>query len=301
MMTINNELSAEDLHHEANLRLESVFETYLLDVPCLELKAAMKHSLLKGGKRLRPLLVYATGSLFSANPANLDIAAAAVEMIHTYSLIHDDLPAMDDADIRRGQPSCHKAFDEATAILAGDGLLTLAMQIIASHPAPLSAEKRLAMLALISEASGPYGMVAGQALDITALSDPDISQDLLKQIYRLKTGTLLSSCTKMAWLASDSDDEFDKNALTKFGDSIGLAFQIQDDILDIESSTNMLGKEQGIDIKNNKMTYPKVVGINKAKQKVESLYNECLEAINHFGKRAHLLRQLTTTMLERKR
>lgn len=297
-MTIKTaELTLDKLYQLCPSRLEKIFVQYIDATPSLELKSAMKYSLLNGGKRLRPLLIYATGQIFNASLENLDIPASAIELIHTYSLIHDDLPCMDDADLRRGKASCHKVYGEAMAVLTGDALHTLAMQIIASHPANLSAEKRVQMMKVVSQACGPFGMAAGQALDITLLQDDSISADLLLNIYQLKTGALFSACIELGRLCSRDEDEMNQQALRQFGDCIGLAFQIQDDVLDVEASTQELGKPQGIDVINNKTTYPKLFGLEEAKQKIQSLYQEGLEAINYLGDRAQLVRELTGVML----
>jgi farnesyl diphosphate synthase len=259
----------------------------------------MDYTLQNGGKRIRPLLIYATGTIFDAPSENLDIPAISVELIHTYSLIHDDLPCMDNADLRRGKPTCHKVHGEGMAVLAGDALHTLAMQIISSHPAPLSAERRLQMIQTLSIACGPYGMAAGQALDITALSQPNISLELIEHIYKLKTGVLLSACIELGHLASGDDNASHRATLKQFGNCIGLAFQIQDDILDIETTADISGKTQGIDLINNKITYPRICGIDKAKTKVANLYQEALVCLENFGENAQLLREITTKMLTR--
>lgn len=289
----------QDLFNLTQNRLQDVYASYLKNIPALELKEAMTYNLFNGGKRLRPLLIYATGYIFDAPLANLDIPASSVELIHTYSLIHDDLPCMDNADLRRGKATTHKVYSEGMAVLTGDALHTLAMQIIASHPAPLSASKRVQMMARLSFDCGAFGMAAGQALDITVLDDKILSLETLIDIYRLKTGALFSACIALGYLAADKDDEFDQAALKTFGDCIGLAFQIQDDLLDIESSTEVLGKTQGIDLKNAKLTYPQLVGIAAAKEKVDALYNTALSAINYLGPKADLLRALTQFMLKR--
>jgi len=294
-----NEFTLDVLIKQSASRLENIFPLYLKSIPALELKTAMEYSLLNGGKRIRPLLIYATGLIFNASLDNLDIPAAAVEIIHTYSLIHDDLPCMDNADLRRGKPTCHKVYSEGMAVLTGDALHTLAMQLMATHPAHLKPEKRLRMVTALSKACGPFGMAAGQALDITVMNDETISLNLLEEIYRLKTGALISACIELGHLASHDDDEFNQRALKEFSGSIGLAFQIQDDILDIETETAILGKPQGIDHKNNKVTYPKLVGLNPAKDKVEALYQQALEAINYLGNQAQLLRDLISFMLQR--
>jgi farnesyl diphosphate synthase len=299
MKTTMNELPFEELVTLSSERLDKLYTSYLDNTPSLELKNAMEYSLLNGGKRLRPLLIYATGSVFNAPLENLDTAAAAVELIHTYSLIHDDLPCMDDAAMRRGRPSCHKAFGEGMAVLAGDALHTFAMQIIASHPAPLKPERRLQMMSLLSQACGPFGMAAGQALDLTVMSDDSISTRVLEDIYRLKTGALLTACIELGWLASKDEDINNHKAMRDFGSHIGLAFQIQDDILDIEAESIDTGKPTGLD--SHKFTYPRLHGVDVAKQKVEKLYEEALQAINYLGQEAQTLRELAGRMLKRKK
>lgn len=300
-MKLSNDMNLIELTQLCTDRLETTWHPYLQKIPSLELKDAMHYTLSNGGKRLRPLLIYATGCIFETPLENLDVPACSVELIHTYSLIHDDLPSMDNADLRRGKPACHKAYSEAMAVLTGDALHTLAMQIMASHPAKLKAERRTQMLTVLSHACGPYGMAAGQALDISMLNDLSISNDLLIDIYKLKTGALFSACIELGRLAADDDDEFNQQALREFGDCIGLAFQIQDDILDIEATTDQLGKPQGIDLHNNKVTYARLHGLPAAKDKVENLYQQGLEAINYLGQQAQLLRELVTNMLERKK
>lgn len=291
--------TVEQYFQDRVARLQKIIVEYLTDIPSLELKKAMEYTLLNGGKYLRPLLVYAAGDLFDAPLENLDVPACAVEMLHTYSLIHDDLPCMDNADLRRGKPSCHKMFGEGIAVLTGDGLNTLSMQVLADHPAPLSHGRRLQILNVISKAAGPFGMAAGQALDISVLGDSSVSTDLLINIYYLKTGALISACLEAGRLASKDDDEVNQQALKTFGDRIGLAFQIQDDLLDIETDTKLSGKPQGLDIKNKKLTYPKLFGVSAARLKVEELYEEALEAINFFGSKALHLRKLTSFMIKR--
>lgn len=299
-MKTQTDLSLDDFRNTCNQRIDALYVDCLRNVPALELKTAMEYALFNGGKRLRPLLVYATGSIFNTPVENLDIPAAAVELIHTYSLIHDDLPCMDDADLRRGKPSCHKMFSEGMAVLAGDALHTLTMQLIATHPAPLNATKRVHIMAALSQACGPFGMAAGQALDLTVMNDLTISSELLHDVYRLKTGALFSACIELGRMASHDEDDINQRALRKFGECIGLAFQIQDDILDIEAETAELGKTQGIDAINHKTTYPKLVGLNVAKDQVQTLYQEALETINYLGDRARLLRELVSLMLARK-
>lgn len=281
-------------------RLETVFINLLANIPALDLRQAMEYTLINNnGKRIRPLIIYATGSVFKAPFENLDIPAVAVELIHTYSLIHDDLPCMDDADFRRGKPACHKAYNEGIAVLTGDALHTLAMQVISGQPASLDTAQRLAMIKVLSEACGPYGMAAGQTLDITVMHDRTISPELLMDIYRLKTGALISACVELGRLASHQDDENDQRALAQYSRLLGLAFQIQDDILDMEGNVDKLGKPLGQDAEHNKVTYPKLYGMSKAKTTVEELYEQALETINYLGDRANLLRDLTRYMLRR--
>lgn len=304
IMQMVNELhtdsSLEELKTICGERLTKILTNYLKNIPSLELKLAMEYTMLNSGKCIRPLFVFATGIIFNAPLENLDLPACAIEMTHTYSLIHDDLPCMDNADLRRGKPSCHKQYGEALAVLTGDALNSLAMQVIASHPAPLKSENRVQMIKILSKAAGPYGMVAGQALDVAMPDNESMSHDLLLNMYRLKTGALISASIEMGRLASKDDDERNQQALQDFGKCIGLAFQIQDDILDIESESILLGKQQGIDVKNHKTTYPKLHGMTQAKEKVESLYEEALTAINYLGHKAQLLRELTAYLLKRR-
>lgn len=300
-MKITTDLGLDEFTRVGKSRIENLRSQYLRNIPSVELRDALEYSSSNGGKYLRPLLVYATGAIFEAQLENLDIPACAVEFIHTYSLIHDDLPCMDNADLRRGKPTSHKVHGEAMAVLAGDALHTLAFQVITNQPAELKTDRRLQMIKTLAEACGPFGMEAGQAMDISVLNDATISTQLLEDIYRLKTGALITASIELGRLASNDNDEINQRALKEFGNAIGLAFQIQDDILDIEAETQALGKQQGLDNRNNKVTYPKLVGINQAKEKVESLYGNALQAINYLGHKAQLLRDLTNHMLVRKK
>lgn len=292
-------LSISDLLVTAQERIDKLFKHYLqsADSPANQLKDAMYYAVSNGGKYVRPLLVYATGYYLGANWDNLDIPACAVEMIHSYSLIHDDLPAMDNADLRRGKPACHKAYNEAVAILAGDALQPLAFEIIASHPATLSAEQRIAMINHLCHASGLNGMAAGQALDISGVQ----TLESLTQMYALKTGALLSTSVKLGMIAANLKDISIINALETFADTIGLAFQIQDDLLDIESHADIIGKPKGIDLANNKTTYPSLVGIKEARAKIESLFEAALQSIKPLGAPAEILRELANFLLQRKK
>jgi len=294
-------LSLQDLIATCQTRTEKLFTHYLrtLPTPSPALQQAMAYAVFNGGKRVRPLLVYATGYALDANFENADAAACAIEIIHSYSLIHDDLPAMDNADLRRGKPSCHKAFGEAMAILAGDALQTLAIQILATHPTELSPQQRLAMIAVLSEASGPDGMAGGQALDITPM-DKTIAADKLMQLYELKTGALLTASVKLGILCAPSPDKQTQTSLEKYAECMGLAFQIQDDLLDMESNTTTLGKPQGLDTVNNKMTYPLLFGLDKTRQKIQELTDLSLNSIELLGEKAGALRELALHLLHRK-
>ncbi len=280
-------------------RLKALFQPIPEDIPAPPLRESIAYVLSNTGKHLRPMLIYAAGSCFNAPLENCDAPAAAIEMIHTYSLIHDDLPCMDNADLRRGKPTCHKVFGEGMAVLTGDALQTLALEFLIHHPCSLKPERRLAMMSVLSRASGAQGMAAGQALDITLLSDASLNLDLLELIYQLKTGALFTASLELGWLASPDHDETHLAALRVFGDALGLAFQIQDDLLDMQAETSTLGKPQGIDTINNKMTYPRIIGKEAAQQKINALYETALDAINVFGKEAALLRQLANDMLNR--
>ena len=241
---------------------------------------AMKHGTLLGGKRARPFLTYVTGQMLGADCANLDTPAAAVECIHAYSLIHDDLPAMDDDNLRRGQPTCHIAFDEATAILAGDSLQTLAFEILASGTLSESGDKyRIRMVQELALASGAAGMCMGQALDLAAEGQEATLQQL-ETIHKHKTGALIRCAIRLGALAAGDKGAEILPQLNQYADAIGLAFQVQDDILDVTSDTETLGKPQGSDLELEKSTYPALLGLEGAKQKAQQLYQEALQALD---------------------
>lgn len=241
------------------------------------LNEAMRYSVLNGGKRLRPLLVYATGLSFGARLESLDPAALAVELMHCYSLIHDDLPAMDDDDLRRGKPTCHKAFDEASAILAGDALQAFAFEVLSKASSVLNPETQLSMLHVLAKAAGATAMVAGQSLDLEA-ENKTLDLNALKNIHQLKTGALISACIKLGALASNGSKE-QMGTLAQLGEHLGLAFQIQDDILDVEATTEILGKKQGSDQALNKSTYPKILGMEQAKLMLKEQYQMIQEIL----------------------
>lgn len=265
------------------------------------LKEAMHYSLLAEGKRIRPMLVYAAAEAIAEQQApdhDLDKAACAVEMIHAYSLIHDDLPAMDDDDLRRGRPTCHIAFDEATAILAGDALQTRAFALLCELQ-QVPAERRLKAVELLATASGPRGMVGGQMMDIEAV-DRTITIDQLETIHRLKTGALIRASVAIgATLVGASARQLE--ALDRYAEAIGLAFQVQDDILDIEGDTAELGKAQGADAALNKPTYPALLGMAGAKAKAADLNRQAHQALADFGPSTEPLRQLADYIVARTR
>jgi farnesyl diphosphate synthase len=259
------------------------------------LHAAMRHAVLGGGKRMRPLLVYASGSLFAADPALLDAPAAAVELIHAYSLVHDDLPAMDDDDLRRGRPTVHIAFDEATAILAGDALQSRAFELLASAPA--SGELRLAWLQSLSSAAGAAGMCGGQALDIDATGQQQ-SLPALQTMHALKTGALIRTAIRMGAQAGTSDTA-QLQRLDEFAAALGLAFQVRDDILDVESSSEQLGKTAGKDAAQHKSTFPALLGMDGAKHHLQQLSAQMHDCLQPYGNAADALAALAKLAVER--
>ena len=269
-------------------------------VPAKALHQAMHYSILLGGKRIRPSLVYRCGLMLGARLEDLDAPAAALEAIHCYSLIHDDLPAMDNDALRRGKPTCHIAFDEATAILAGDAIQSLAFDMLSSHPyQQVPAERVVAMIQQLAKASGAPGMCAGQAIDL-AHTNQDFTLNTLEQMHRLKTGALIQCAVELAWLASPASKQEDLELLRCFAASLGLAFQVQDDILDIESDTETLGKPQGSDSQANKATYPALLGLVKAKQKAEQLYQDAMAALTQLPYPGEDLQALAQFLIARK-
>ncbi|WMT15909.1 MULTISPECIES: (2E,6E)-farnesyl diphosphate synthase [Serratia] len=263
---------------------------------------AMRHGALLGGKRLRPFLVYATGQMFGLSLENLDAPAAAVECIHAYSLIHDDLPAMDDDDLRRGQPTCHIKFGEANAILAGDALQTLAFSILADADMPdVAVRDRLAMISELAKASGVAGMCGGQSLDLEA-EGKQIDLQALEQIHRHKTGALIRAAVRLGALAAGEPGRAALPELDRYAAAIGLAFQVQDDILDVVGETEKIGKRQGSDQQLGKSTYPALLGLDSAKLKAWDLYQEALAALDSLATQSYNtapLRALANFIIER--
>lgn len=254
---------------------------------------AMQYGALLGGKRLRPFLVYATGRMFGVSQQTLDAPAAAVECIHAYSLMHDDLPAMDDDDLRRGLPTCHIKFGEANAILAGDALQTLAFSILTEAPmADVAAEDRLAMVATLAHASGVAGMCGGQALDLAAENE-QVSLEGLEQIHRHKTGALICAAVKMGALSAGQRGRDALPLLERYAQCVGLAFQVQDDILDVVGDTATLGKRQGADQQLGKSTYPALLGLEQARTKARDLIDDARQALSLLSAQS-----LDTTALE---
>ncbi|ABE57462.1 (2E,6E)-farnesyl diphosphate synthase [Chromohalobacter israelensis] len=259
-----------------------------------ELDAAMRYSVLGGGKRLRPILVYAAGHALGAEDKALDAPAAAVELIHAYSLVHDDLPAMDDDDMRRGRPTVHRAYSEAMAILAGDALQTLAFEVLAETRHP-----RLgAMVRALANASGREGMAAGQALDLSAVGGR-LDVDALATMHGYKTGALIRAAVRLGALAAADEDDPRVAALDTYAAAIGLAFQIQDDILDVAGDAATLGKATGADAARAKPTYPALLGLDGARAKARGLLDEALSALAPLGERAYPLAELARHMIDR--
>jgi len=279
-------------------RIDSHLETVLAfpGSPSSSLFDAIRYSVLNGGKRIRPVLTYAAATAVGEINSATDASAAAVELIHAYSLIHDDLPAMDDDDLRRGMPTCHIAFDEATAILAGDALQTLAFEellTVAAHSPQLCVQ----LLSLLCRGAGASGMVVGQALDIAAVNlSPDLQQ--LEQIHRNKTGAMINASILMGAVSAGADSQ-QQAALSEYGDAIGLAFQVQDDILDVTGTTEVIGKRQGADEALNKPTYVTLLGLDGAREKAADLHQKALAALKTFDNRADQLRAIADFIVNR--
>ncbi|RKF18581.1 (2E,6E)-farnesyl diphosphate synthase [Alginatibacterium sediminis] len=265
-------------------------------VNSVSLLAAMRHGLLLGGKRIRPHLIYSVGALTQTQSKLLNPVAAAIESIHAYSLIHDDLPAMDDDNLRRGQPTCHIAFDEASAILAGDALQSFAFEQLCTVDLP--AAKNLDLIRCLSQAAGYRGMCGGQALDIEA-TDQHVTIEQLQAIHSAKTGALISAAVEMGAITAGIDNIEHRKALHQYGQSIGLAFQVQDDILDITSDTQTLGKPQGSDTDANKATYPALLGLENAKLKAQQLHQKALQALDELPYDCENLRSLADYVVNR--
>ena len=293
-------MNLEDITRAWTERVESKLDAVLpgADRPPQMLHEAMRYSVLGGGKRIRPLLVYATGVSLGADEARLDAPAAAIELIHAFSLVHDDLPAMDDDDLRRGRPTTHKAFDEATAILAADALQPLAFRVLATdQQLQASAAVRLRLIELLADACGSLGMTGGQYIDLGA-EGRKLSAAQLENMYRLKTGCLLEVSVMSGACAAGADENTGQQ-LKRYVDDLGLAFQIRDDILDVEGATEVIGKQQGADIKRDKATWPALFGMEAAKKKSADLLDSALAEIESLGPTAGPLREIGKYIVSR--
>lgn len=265
------------------------------DAEPAQLHRAIHYALLNGGKRVRPMLVYATAELFEITPSNVDPAAAAIEMIHAYSLVHDDLPAMDDDDLRRGQPTCHKAFDEATAILTGDALQTFAFEVLAH--ANLDAVTQLQWIQQLSQASGTAGMVGGQMIDLEA-EQQTLNAEALRTMHRKKTGALIRASVLMGATPA-TPDAATQQQLETFAESIGLAFQVQDDILDVEGDSTTIGKPQGSDLAQGKSTFVTLFGLDGAKQQLQQLHQQARDSLSALNASNSGLAEITDFIIQR--
>lgn len=282
-------------------RVETALERWLPDAESTpqRLHAAMRYAVLAPGKRIRPLLVYATGETLGVPAERLDGPACAVELTHAYSLVHDDLPAMDDDDLRRGRPTCHRAYDEATAILVGDALQTLAFDVLArDHAMIADPARRLRMLSAFAKACGSAGMVGGQMVDIEAQGNR-LDRAALDQMHRMKTGALIGVSILLGAMSHPEVDSEVLARLERFGARIGLAFQIQDDILDQTGDSRRLGKTAGADAARNKPTYTGLLGLEQARAALAETYAEALEALEPFGEAAAPLLALAKLIVER--
>jgi geranylgeranyl diphosphate synthase type II len=287
------------LFRHAQQRVESDMDRWLPAREGCRLTAAMRYSLFNGGKRFRPALVYATVAALGADDACADAPACAVEIIHSYSLVHDDLPAMDDDDLRRGKPTAHRAFDEATAILAGDALQTLAFRVLATCPRThASPEQRLRMIAILADASGTDGMAAGQMRDVEA-EGRRISLQALEGIHRLKTGRLIQASVELGALTAGCSEPSVLRSLQDWAAHLGLAFQVQDDILDVIGDEAAIGKRKGADAALEKSTYPALLGLDGARAKAEELRQLAHASLDRFPGDATLLRALADFVVDR--
>lgn len=267
--------------------------------PAPTLHKAMHYVMLDGGKRFRAALVFATTQALEGNLHLADHAACAAELVHAYSLVHDDLPAMDDDDWRRGKPSCHKQFNEAIAILVGDSLQTLAFSVLTT-PNELSATKKIQQIQALAEAIGCQGMAAGQAIDIESIGHP-LTQQQLESMHHLKTGALIQACVKLGALCVEDVSPAQYKALEEYAHLVGLAFQVHDDVLDATGSQESLGKQPGVDALHNKPTFTSLLGVKKSITYANQLITTALEKVTIFGEKAYNLRELALFCIERAR
>jgi geranylgeranyl pyrophosphate synthase len=263
------------------------------------LHEAMRYSVLGGGKRIRPALLFATARTLGLSEDSVEAAACAIELVHVYSLVHDDLPAMDNDDLRRGRPTCHKAYDEATALLVGDALQPLAFQLLASDPAlPASPAIRLRLIDMLAQAIGTFGMAGGQAIDL-AVQGMRLDINQVEDMHARKTGAVIRASVLMAAECAPPLDATLYAALTRFATAVGLAFQIQDDLLDVMGDVSTLGKATGADSERAKPTHPAIIGISASQQRVRLLHSQAIHALAPFGDRAESLRSLAHWLLSR--
>ena len=291
-----NPLRTHDYYRE---RVNSQLDLFLGSIKSTknsknQLKDVMRYSALAGGKRFRPILTYTVASLYDLAIEKVDSSACAIELIHIYSLIHDDLPAMDDDDIRHNQPTSHKVFGEAQAILAGDGLQALAFQVISNDPL-LDSEIKIKLLSLLSESS--YSMAEGQSIDLSIVSQ-SVDLSLLNEMHNKKTGALLDCAVKFGAILNNSIDE-DLSILDSFSSKVGLAYQIQDDVLDVTTVDEVLGKRQNSDSNKNKPSYPSIIGIDESIKIFKELYKEALDEISYLSVDAESLRTITRELMSR--
>ncbi len=283
-------------------RMEGALERRLprADEVPVRLHAAMRYSVLGGGKRVRPILLLATARALGLSEEQVEAAACALELVHVYSLVHDDMPAMDDDDLRRGRPTCHKAYDEATALLVGDALQSLAFELLAHDPAlPADPAVRVHLVGLLADAIGSLGMAGGQAIDLES-EGAKLGIEEVERMHSLKTGALIRASVMMGAACRSGLDEAAERALAGFAGPIGLAFQIQDDLLDVLGDTATLGKAAGADRAHEKSTHPSIIGIPASQERVRRLHQQALESLAPFGGNADALRAVTEWLLARR-
>ncbi|HPX87759.1 MAG TPA: polyprenyl synthetase family protein [Methylophilaceae bacterium] len=287
----------QDWAQQLQARIETVLARTLpaADIAPQTLHAAMRYSALGGGKRVRALLCYAAAELCNTSVEIADAAASAVELIHAYSLVHDDMPCMDDDDLRRGKPSCHKQYDDATALLVGDALQSLAFEVLAAPHLCADGHQQVQMLQILAKASGSTGMAGGQAIDLGAVGKP-LTQPQLEGMHQLKTGALIQASVL---LGANNGNTAQINAVRAYAHNIGLAFQVVDDILDVEADTSTLGKTAGKDALSHKPTYVTLLGLASAKAYAAALYDKALAPLAPFGEEARRLRELASFITQR--
>jgi len=298
-MTISQDFN--DWMKRVQSQMEDALTTYLPAIAELpvRLHEAMRYAVLDGGKRVRPLLVHAAGDLFDADPVMLSRAAAAVEMIHAYSLVHDDMPCMDDDELRRGKPTVHVKYDEATALLVGDALQSQAFLVLSDGECNVAPSQRLAMVRELAHASGSLGMCGGQAIDLESVG-LKLALDALEQMHRMKTGALLRVSVLLGALAGKELSMAEVDALNAYAKAIGLAFQVVDDVLDATADSATLGKTAGKDAADNKPTYVSILGLEESKALAEQLRREAHEALAPFADKARRLREIADLIVQRK-